>query len=203
MAAFASQFAHHLVAEECIAPEAKSSLLAMQPFQYGPATADGDRLRVHLARQTGQWAGLLSPEQTAYALAGVSASSVLLPLISMERGSDLLEYRVELHDMLDAVLVAELVAVLQQQGDQLNWQQTEAHVYTCVIAWGVAACFDTTPGAESLYLRCANTLHSSFSLARRQAELPRSLPLLQSTLYERFDALLAQARVRTWFWLAA
>jgi hypothetical protein len=174
----------------------------MQPFQYDGAMPAADRLFVPMMRQVGLWAELLSPEQTAYALAGVSASSVLLPLIVMERGSDLLDYRVTLRETLDAALVDELVAVLHQQGDQLNWQQTDAHVYTCVIGWGVAACFDATAGAEVLYLRYANTLHSSFSRARRQAELPRSLPLLQSTLYERFDALLAHARVRLWFWLA-
>lgn len=203
MAAFESRFTHCLIAEEGIAPQAQSSLLDIQPFQYDAASPGCDRLRVHLMWQSGRWSDLLSAEQTAYALARVSASSALLPLTTAQRGSDLLAYRVALRETLDALLVRELVAVLQQQGEQLNWQQTEAQVYTCVIGWGIAACFDTTRGAETLYLRCANALHASFSLARRQAELPRSLLLLQSALYERFDALLAQARARAWFWLAA
>jgi hypothetical protein len=74
-------------------------------------------------------------------------------------------------------------------------------VYASVIGAGVAACIDTTPGDETLYLRYATTLAAELFVAGRTTDMPRSQLFLQTALYERVDILLEQMRVRTWYWL--
>jgi hypothetical protein len=143
----------------------------------------------------------LTPEQTAYALGQVTAHSVLPSLTLLENGYELLEYRVDLRETLNADLVKELVAALENDGADLHWNQVDVSSYLCVIGAGVAACIDTTSGQEQLSLRYANTLVSALHDAHQAEALPRSLLFLQTTLYERFDALLAQVRQRTWYWM--
>jgi len=143
----------------------------------------------------------LTQEQMAYALGQVTASNVLQSLTLLENGYEMLEYHVNLRDSLHPDLVKELVSVLDSSGSSLYWNQVDVSCYLCVIGAGVAACIDTTPGQEQLYLRYANTLVDALHQAQRAAELPRSLLFLQTTLYERFDLLLAEVRKRTWHWL--
>ena len=160
-----------------------------------------DRFIVSLTREQGAWESALSREQTAYALAQVSASRVLPSLIDLGTGSALLDYHVSLRDCLDTVLVLELVSVLDDYGQDLHWEQIEATLYAGVIGAGVAACIDTTPEHECLYFRYANALEIQLNNAHRAAELPRSVLFLQSALFERFDTLLDYVRARTWYWL--
>ncbi|MBZ0284566.1 MAG: hypothetical protein K8L97_27755 [Anaerolineae bacterium] len=192
-------FTPHLCFEERANPERGWSALERQPFLHTPQTSLPDRMIVHLTREQGQWSDLMSPEQTAYGLAQVTAA-ILPPLTHLENGSELLEYHVRLRDYFDDSLVREVMSVLDTEAADLHWGQVETSVYVSVIGSGVAACIDTNHG--TLYLRYENTLAAALYDAHRKAELPRSLLFLQSALYERFDALLAQARVRTWFWLA-
>ncbi len=76
-----------------------------------------------------------------------------------------------------------------------------ADSYTFVIGAGVAATLDLHPGREQLYLRYASDLADELYLAGRAIDLPRSRLFLQTTLYERVDALLAQLRERCWRWV--
>jgi hypothetical protein len=143
----------------------------------------------------------LTPEQMAYALGQVTANGVLPSLTRLENGYELLEYRVDLREALNADLVKELVVVLENDGADLHWNQVDVSSYLCVIGAGVAACIDATPGQEQLSLRYANGLVSALHNAHRAEALPRSLLFLQTTLYERFDALLAEVRKRMWYWV--
>jgi|FLYN01.1.fsa_nt_gi hypothetical protein len=143
----------------------------------------------------------MTAEQMAYALGQVTANNVLPSLTLLENGYELLEYRVNLRETIHADLVSELVKVLESDGADLHWNQVDVNSYLCVIGAGVAACIDTTPGQEQLSLRYANTLVSALHNAHRAEALPRSLLFLQTTLYERFDALLAEVRRRTWYWM--
>ena len=179
-------YKNQLVAEERIRPHIYESTYEQQPF-----LASGD-LDIHD----------MTPEQTAYALGQVTAPNILPTLTLLENGYELLEYRVELRAALHGELVNELVDVLDAAGADLHWNQVDANCYLCVIGAGVAACIDTTPQQEQLYLRYANTLVDALHNAHRAAELPRSLLFLETTLHERFDALLAEVRNRTWHWLS-
>jgi len=143
----------------------------------------------------------MTPEQTAYALGQVTANQALPSLTVLENGYELLEYKVDLGKSLSSELVKELVKVLATDGADLHWNQVAVNSYLCVIGAGVAACIDTTPGQEQLSLRYANTLVSALHNAHHAEALPRSLLFLQTALYERFDALLAEVRKRTWFWM--
>jgi hypothetical protein len=190
-----------LVSEERAFPIEGSSPLHLQPFLRNSVLHRVDRFAMNLTREQGSWANAMSKEQTAYALAQVSASQVLPQLVELDTGNEVLEYRVHLRDFLDSTLVAELVHVLDSCGEELHWGQVDSNIYAAVIGAGVAACIDTTPQHETLYFRCANALVSQLNNAHHAAELPRSLLFLQTALYERFDVILDQIRNRMWFWL--
>lgn len=190
-----------LVSEEREFPLEGTSPLQLQPFIHIDAMHRVDRFTVNLTREQGIWANALSKEQTAYALAQVSASRVLPTLVELDTGNELLEYRVSLRDYLDSTLMSELVDVLETCGQALHWGQVDTTIYAAVIGAGVAACIDTTPEQETMYFRCANTLVTQLNNAHHAAELPRSLLFLQTALYERFDVILDQIRTRIWFWL--
>lgn len=177
-------YCNQVVPEERARIGAYESTFERQPFLSDDTTIQG-----------------LTPEQTAYALGQVTANRVLPSLTLLENGYELLEYRVDLRESLNADLVKELVAVLENDGADLHWNQVDVNSYLCVIGAGVAASIDTTPGQEELSLRYANTLVSALHNARRAEALPRSLLFLQTTLYERFDTLLAEVRKRTWYWM--
>jgi hypothetical protein len=177
-------YRNQLVAEERARIGAYESTFDIQPFLSGGASMQP-----------------MTPEQTAYALGQVTAASVLPSLTRLENGYELLEYQVDLRQKLNGDLVKELVAVLDSDGADLHWNQVDVCSYLCVIGAGVAACIDTTPGQEQLTLRYANALVSALHNAHRAEALPRSLLFLQTTLYERFDALLAEVRKRTWYWV--
>jgi hypothetical protein len=196
-----SFYPHLLISEERATPQHGTSLLQSQPFIPGSAMHPLDRFSVNMIREQGIWANALTIEQTAYALGQVSAPVVLPPLVELDNGNALLEYRVSLRNCLDSQHVSELVNVLETSGQELFWGQIEAHVYAAVIRAGVAACIDTTPEHETLYFRYAQTLENKLNNVYRAAELPLSLFALQTVLYERFDALLNQIRLRTWHWL--
>lgn len=151
-----------------------------------------------LARETSQWQQVMSPEQTAFALSQVTAVHVLPPLLPLSSGTDLLDYNVCLRDQMDGTLVDELAVMLKLSWRDAGWEQVSTTTFLCVIGAGVAACIDTTPGEEQLYLRYASDLEHELYLAGRTLDLPRSRLFLQSTLYERFDILLTQVRSHIW-----
>lgn len=184
---------YHLCDE---APAQMWSLLQRQPFCHIPPAAS---LEIYLTQTYGQWHDLFSDEQTAYALSVLSAATVLPALTQLENGYELLEYNVLLRDHFSDLMVREIITVLDSSGEKLHWEHVAEQLYICVIGSGVAACIDITYGREQLYLRYDNKLAEVLFHAQRKAELPRSLLFLQSTLYERFDALLALARQRAWF----
>jgi hypothetical protein len=190
-----------LVSEERVFPAEGSSALQLQPFLHNGFLHRVERFSMNLTREQGSWANAMSKEQTAYALAQVSASQVLPQLVELDTGNEVLEYRVRLRDHLDSTLVSELVHVLANCGQELHWGQVDSNIYAAVIGAGVAACIDTTPQHETLYFRCATALVSQLNNAHHAAELPRSLLFLQTALYERFDVILDQIRNRVWFWL--
>lgn len=187
-----------LVFEDRTFPAAPAS--GLSPFAHSTPADSSSRFINELAREYGCWSDFMSPEQTAYGLARVSAATVLHPLTRLASGSELLNYSVRLRDVMSSALVIELAAVLNEPAP--HWQQMSATGYACVIGAGVAAYVDTTPGSETLSLRYANALLPALLRACHAAELPRSALFLQTALYERFDALLATARARAWFWLA-
>ncbi len=169
-----------------------------QPFIGGPTI---ERLLLGSAHETGRWGQFMSAEETAYALAKVTSAYVLPPLTELPSGADLLAYQVLLRDRLSGALVDELRMILQSVRYEHDWQQVGAWSYLCVIGAGVAACLDIPPGTEQLTLRYATDLQNELFLAGRSRDLPRSRLGLQTTLYEKFDALLCHVRARTWHWL--
>ncbi len=192
---------HLLISEERATPRQHDSLLECQPFLEASSMNPVDRFAVRLGREQGIWENTLSKEQTAFALAGVSAAAILPPLVDLDNGNEMLDYHVCLGDYLDSALISELVNVLDTQGLEFHWTQIDATVYASAIGAGVAACIDVTSGQETLSLRYASALAEELYYAGRTASLPRSRLFLQTALYERVDALLEQMRVRTWLWL--
>jgi len=188
--------------EDEVFSENTVALITRQPFLPTPHTSPSDNLLVALTLASGRWNELLSPEQTAYALAQVTALAILPPVEMLDNGSALLEYHVPLRDRMNPNLVAELVAVLASRGQELHWQQVESSVYVSVIYYGVAACIDTSHGAETLYLRYTNQRTEAIYNARYKTEIPLSLSGLQENLYERFDTLLNDVRLRISFWFS-
>ncbi len=172
-----------------------------QPFLYTQIAPAEERFTISQTRERGQWSELMTPEQTAYALAQVTAANILPPLTVLQNGSALLQYCVLLRAQMDDDLVNELSSVLTTFADAMCWDQIAENTYACVIGSGVAACIDLTPGGELVYLRYANRLAAELYNAESPDELPRSLLFLQTALYERFDILLAEVRMRAWFWL--
>lgn len=188
-----------IVFEERSSPDENThSACALVGF---PQTDSSDQFIAKLAYEYGDWSEMLSSEQTAYALARMSATNILPPLTDLSNGYELLDYRVWLRDALGDELVAELVSLLDLRDPESHWQQVDATGYACVIGAGVAAYIETTRGSETLSLRYANALVPVMLRARGAAELPRSRLFLQTTLYERFDALLDRVRTNAWFWL--
>lgn len=192
-------YRNRLISEERLRPNKQDTTFEDQLFLSGDSTFR--QRRAVIAREIGSWQEEFSPEQTAYALAQVTASNILPPLLRMDSGSDLLHYQVRLRDYLDDMLVTELVTVLDSCAMDTQWEQVEASEYACVIGAGVAACINTAPGEEQLYLRYANALAAELGRVQRAAELPRSLLFLQTALQEKLDVLLQEVRRRTWFWL--
>ncbi len=152
-----------------------------------------------MAREAGTWSEITSPEQTALALTQITAAHVLPPLVDLPCGTDLLTYSVQLREHLDGALVDELAMVLKAGWRELGWEQVGSSMYMCVIGAGAAACINMAEG--ELYLRYDSELEHALYLAGRTIDLPRSRLFLQTALYERFDCLLAQVRMRTWHWL--
>jgi len=175
----------------------KEELVARQPFLI--QEGERDYFIQKMAREVGTWTETTSPEQTAFALAHVTAAHVLPPIMPLPSGTDLLGYCVQLRDHMDGALVDELAMVLKASWRQLGWEQVGTATYLCVIGAGVAACIDMTRG--ELGLRYDSELEHALYLAGRTLDLPRSRFFLQSNLYERFDVLLDQVRMRTWNWI--
>lgn len=199
-----SNFQHgfrRLVAEERSLPPDHYAPFVVQPFLQTYTFSPLDRFVTNLTREQGAWRNVLSREQTAYALAQVSAGNVLPSLVNLNSGYALLEYAAHLPDHMDRLLLTEFVHVLQSDGQDLHWGKVDSAIFAAVIGAGVAACIDITPNHETLYLRYANALEMEFSTMRRAAELSRSALFLQSALHERFDAILERVRERVWLWL--
>jgi hypothetical protein len=192
---------HLLPSQDSQRPTKGDSLLENQPFLEVSSMNPVDRFVARLTREQGQWTDAMPAEQTAFALAQVSAATILPPLVDLDNGNALLDYRVFLRDHLDPALISELVCVLDTRGQEFHWGQVDATVYASVIGAGVAACIDTAPENETLYLRYATTLAAELFVAGRTTEMPRSQLFLQTALYERVDILLEQMRIRTWYWL--
>ncbi len=188
--------------EDEVFSENAVALITRQPFLSTSCASPPDKLLVALTLASGRWNELLSPEQTAYALAQATALAILPPVEVLDNGSALLEYHVPLRERMSADLVAELVAVLAARGHELHWQQVESSIYVSVIYYGVAACIDITAGAETLYLRYTNQRTEAIYNARYKTEIPLSLSGLQENLYERFDTLLNDVRLRIRFWFS-
>jgi len=185
--------------EERPRPPEDETTFEEQPFLHRGAPVS--QAQALVMSDLGSWQMTHSPEQMAYALGQVTAANILPSLTGIGSGTALLEYQVYLRDHLEDSLVRELALVLESCGLDSGWERVAACSYACVIGAGVAACIDTTRGQEQLYLRYANALADELGRVQRAAELPRSLLFLQTTLHEKLDALLAQVRSRTWYWL--
>lgn len=149
--------------------------------------------------EKGDWA--MDQENMAFALSQVTAANLLPPLLDLPTGVDLLRYRVELREKLDPILVREMALILESQWQALGWEQVSETTFLCVIGAGVAACIETTRGAECLSLRYANGLANELFHAGRAIDLPRSRLFLQTTLHEKINPLLARLRDRCWQWI--
>ena len=167
-----------------------------QPFLINRPAA----LSLSLLEQ-GEWSEIISRESSAWALSHVTAAQILPPLLDVPTGVELLNYRVHLRDQLDPILVSELRLILEGNWQDTGWQRLSACTFLCVIGAGVAACIDTTPGEEQLYLRYANELANGLFHAGHAPDLLRSRLFLQTALYEKVDILLVSLRDRAWQWL--
>lgn len=145
--------------------------------------------------------GKFSQEKIAFAVGKLTAAQILPALTDMRDGCELLDFSIHLRHYMSGDLVDELAAVLDTRGESLYWNRVDQNGYACVIGSGVAAFIDTTRDAETLHLRYANGLIHELYRAHRAAEMPRSLLFLQTALYERIDALLADVRTCIWHWL--
>jgi hypothetical protein len=197
---FTNAYHNRLFREDKSASDDIRALNSRQPFS--PHANTPDALLVSFTVETGHWRDLLSAEQTAYALSLLTASHVLPPVQEIDHGSALLDYRVRLRTRMNGHLVDELTTVLNSRGSELHWAKVEVCVYVCVIYYGVAACIDLTPGEETLYFRCNNERAEALDNARFKTEIPLSLIGLQEILFERFDLLFNDVRLRTLFWLS-
>lgn len=183
-------FLHLIVCQESFRPFYESNLMALQPFlKIGTELSDLELIGVRSIQEIS-----MSKEQAAYALAQVTAETAIPPLSHFASARALLECRVRLRDYLDDLLIEALVASLSTAGAVLHWRKLDSQVYASAIGSGVAACIDTTPGKETVYLRYSNEVAAAVRNAARGAELPRSLIGMQSNLHDRFEPLLAAAR---------
>ena len=169
---------------------------SIQPFMTG----DDPRGLTLAVLEAGGSSSLISREGLALALSQVTAARLLPPLVDLPTGMDLLNYRVDLRESLDPILVRELSLVLESLWKDFGWEQLEPHTYLSVIGAGVAACIETTPGDEQLYLRYNSSLANELFHAGRAIDLPRSRLFLQSALHEKVNQLLTQLRDRCWQW---
>jgi hypothetical protein len=172
--------------ERCIPPDDET---LYQPFQPG-AMSDLAGVPENIDR-----------ECLALALSQLTAARLLLPLVEVETGEALLRYRVDLRAQVDTFVVEEIKRALETQWHKLGWEQLGQHTFLCVIGAGVAACIDTTPGEEQLCLRYASELAHEMFHAGCAPDAWRSRLFLQTTLYEKFNALLKIARAGCWQWL--
>lgn len=136
----------------------------------------------------------MTKEQAAYALAQVTAETTIPPLANFASAWALLECRVRLRDHIDGLVTEALVSSLKTAGAVLHWRRLDGQVYASAIGSGVAACIDTTPNEETVYLRYSNEVATAVKNAQSGAELPRSLVGMETNLQERFEPLLAAAR---------
>jgi hypothetical protein len=197
---FTNAYYNRLFREDKTLSDDIRALNSRQPFS--PRANTPDALLVSFTVETGQWANLLSAEQTAYALSLLTAQCVLPAIEEIDHGSALLNYRVRLRSHMTGHLVDELSTVLNSRGSELHWAKVETCVYVCVIYYGVAACIDVTPGEETIYFRCNNERAVAIDNARFRTEIPLSLSGLQEILFERFDLLLNDVRLRMFFKLS-
>ncbi len=185
----------YIVVDERCCPAEEESLA--QPFLLGT-----NRSVPALSwLEKGDWADLMNRENSALALSQVTAANLLPPLLDLPTGVDLLQYRVELRDQLDPILVRELALILENQWQALGWEQVSETSFLCVIGAGVAACIETTSGEECLYLRYASVLANELFHAGRAIDLPRIRLFLQTTLHEKLNPLLTRLRDRCWNWV--
>ncbi len=185
----------HIVVDERACPgedEPRTQPFLMAGERHVPAMSVLER---------GDWSAFMNRESTALALSQVTAAQILPPLVELPTGEDLLNYRVNLRSQLDPILVRELVLILENQWRELGWEQLAPNTYLCVIGAGAAACMVTTANEEHLYLRYANGLANELFHAGRAVDLPRSRLFLQTTLYEKINALLHRLRENCWSWV--
>ena len=182
---------------EITTPSTHGSLMEFQPFMDKPHLQGCDALLIHALQMSGKWSQLLSAEQSAYALGQITAARALPSLTEFVSASTLLDSRIRLRDFLDDSLVDAITDTLDSEAESLQWKQVEATSYVCVIGAGAAACIDTVPGDEKVYLRYANHVAEAIAQAQNETELPRSLLGLQINLQECIDLLLTCARSKT------
>jgi hypothetical protein len=171
--------------------------MEFQPFINKGQLRGCDSLLIQAAQANGQWSQWLSAEQTAFALGQVTTARALPTFIEFVTIATLLDSRIRMRDYFDDILVEAITATLINDGDVLEWKQVDATTYVCVIGAGAAACIETNPGNEILYLRYANQIAEAIARAQNETELPRSLLGLQIHLQECIDQLLTYARSKT------
>jgi hypothetical protein len=166
----------------------------LQPFLINrPTSLSLNRLE--------QCSEIISRESAAWALSHVTAAQILPPLLDVPTGVELLNYRVYLRAQLDPVLVDELRLILESNWQEKDWERLSERTFLCVIGAGVAACIDTTPNTEQLYLRYASDIANGLFHAGHAPDLLRSRLFLQTALYEKVDNLLVSLRDRAWQWV--
>jgi hypothetical protein len=198
-----SHYIPTIVTEERICPLVGESPIVFQPFVARSILNSQDAFVLDTARRRGCWTDVLTAEQTAFTLGQMNSAGSLPWLRDTTSLVGLLDYHVFLRDYLDAGLVDEIVNTLVNEHESKYWTRIESGVYICVIGAGVAACIDTTPNLEVLYLRYADAIIDAIAAAHFERDLPRSVRGLQMTLWERLDALFDGARLRLLHWLAA
>lgn len=186
---------------EITTPSKHGSWMEFQPFMDKTHLRGCDALLIYSSQMAGKWTQLLSAEQTAYALGQITAARALPTLTEFVSASTLLDSRIRLRDFLDDSLVDTITDSLDSEAESLQWKQVEATSYVCVIGAGAAACIDTVPGDEKMYLRYANHIAEAIAQAQNETELPRSLLGLQINLQECIDLLLSHARSKTFNYL--
>lgn len=179
---------------EISSPSAQGSAVSIQPFLRKERGNSLDLFLISTISEHGQWDKYFTAEQTAYALARVRAAEAIPSLIEIASAAALLECRIKLREHLNATLTEAITNALIHHGASINWNRIDSTSFASVVGAGVAACIDTTPNDEILYLRFANEVATAISNARREAELPQSLLGLETHICERIDELLVYAR---------
>ncbi len=198
-----SHYIPSVITEERSCPPPGESLVVFQPFVTRSILNSHDAFILDAARHEGRWTDILTAEQTALTLGQMTSTGSLPWMRDTISLIGLLDYHVFLRDHLDGCLVDEIVNTLVNEHESKHWIRIESSVYLCVIGAGVAACIDTTPNLEVLYLRYADTIIDAIAAAQFERDLPRSVRGLQMTLWERLDALFEGARQRLLHWLTS